>query len=89
MDREAAVIRAEMTQTRAELDYKLRLLEARARAFRPDRYAARYLPDYPLDRLIGALLTAIGIRMVMGRILARRRRERLRAAMAAYGCWHA
>jgi hypothetical protein len=31
MDREAAVIRAEMSQTRAELDRKISRLEARAR----------------------------------------------------------
>ena len=46
MDSEAAVIRAEMNQTRAELDRKIGLLEARARALTPRELSERYLPDY-------------------------------------------
>ena len=45
MDREAAVIRAEMSQTRAELDRKITLLETRAKALTPGQLTRRYLPD--------------------------------------------
>jgi hypothetical protein len=88
MDREAAVIRAEMSETRAELDLKLARLEQRAREFSPKRYAREHMPEYFVDRAIGALLTVIGISMAWGRFRARRsRRVRVREALISYGRW--
>ena len=88
MDSEAAVIRAEMNQTRVDLDQKLTRLEARAQELRPRTVARRYLPEYPLDRAIGALLTLIGTRMVWRHYRdGATRRARVRTAMASYGRW--
>ena len=88
MDREAAVIRSEMNQTRAELDQKLVRLEERARNLRPATLARRYMPDYALDRAIGTALTFLGTRMVWRGLRERAgRRRRMRAAMASYGRW--
>lgn len=88
MDREAAVIRSEMIQTRADLDRKLTRLGARARELSPRRVARRYMPDYALDRAIGAVLTFIGTRMAWRQYRARHdRRAQVRAAMASYGRW--
>jgi hypothetical protein len=88
MDREAAVIRSEMTQTRADLDRKLELLQVRAREMTPRRYVQRHMPDYPVDRAIGAALTMAGVfkawRMYQGRVA---RRAKVRAAMESYGRW--
>lgn len=63
MDSEAAVIRAEMTQTRADLERKLVQLQERARELTPRRVVARNLPDYFADRVIGSILTLTGVRM--------------------------
>jgi hypothetical protein len=60
MDREAAVIRSEMTQTRADLDYKLSQLESRARDMTPRRYVERHMPEYFMERAIGVGLLAVG-----------------------------
>lgn len=88
MDREAAVIREEMNQTRADLDRKLARLEARARELRPRSVARRYMPEYALDRLVGTVLTLVGTRMAWRRWRNRiTRRERVRAAFASYGRW--
>ena len=65
MDREAAVIHAEMSQTRRELDRKLSQLEDRARDMSPRRVADRH---FLLDRAIGTVLTLIGARMAWRRI---------------------
>lgn len=88
MDSEAAVIREEMSHTRADLDQKLSRLEARARQLRPTTVARRYLPEYPLDRAIGAVLTFIGTRMAWRHYRnGSARRARVRAALASYGRW--
>jgi hypothetical protein len=88
MDREAVVIRAEMSETRAQLDRKIALLEERARNFSPKRYARDHLPEHFIDRVIGAVLTLIGVRMVLGQIrAARNHRARVRAALESYGRW--
>jgi hypothetical protein len=88
MDREAAVIREEMSATRADLDEKLARLEARARGLRPSAVAERYMPDYALDRAIGALLAFVGTRMAWRQLRERNhRRARVQAAMASYGRW--
>jgi len=88
MAQEAAVIREEMNQTRAELDWKLARLEARARELRPTAVAKRYMPDYALDRAIGAVLTLIGTRMAWKQWRnGRDRRARVQQAFASYGRW--
>jgi hypothetical protein len=88
MDSEAAVIRQEMSQTRADLDQKLALLELRAQQLRPTTVARRYLPDYPVDRALGALLTLIGTRMAWRHYRnGHGRRARVREAVASYGRW--
>jgi hypothetical protein len=86
MDSETAVIRAEMSQTRASLDRKLTLLENRARELSPRRYVRENMPDYALDRAIGTTLTLIGMRMVWG-AWRRHRRNNLRTRLAAAGYW--
>jgi hypothetical protein len=88
MAEEAAVIRESMNNTRADLDYKLARLEERARDLRPQAVARRYLPDYPVDRAIGAVLTLIGTRMAWKMYRQRAdRRARIQAAFASYGRW--
>ena len=88
MDRESAVIREEMSQTRADLDQKLTRLEARARELRPRSVAQRYMPDYAVDRAIGAVLTFIGTRMAWRQYRnGFGRRARVREAFASYGRW--
>ena len=88
MDREAAVIRAEMSQTRAELDRKIARLEDRAREMNPKRYWERHRPDYLLDRAIGGLLAFVGVSMAIGQLRRhRRRRARVRAELASYETW--
>jgi hypothetical protein len=67
MDREAAVIRSEISQTRADLDDKLARLQARAREMTPRRYAQRIMPKYFLDQVIGAVLVIAGSRMAWRR----------------------
>ena len=63
MDREAAVLRAEMSRTRAALDQKLSMLQAKVSDLTPRRLTQRYLPEYFADRLVGGVLTLIGVRM--------------------------
>jgi hypothetical protein len=87
MDREAAVIRAEMSHTRAELDRKITRLEARAQAFTPHQLKERYVPEYFVDRVIGGVLTLIGARLAWGMYRKNRNRRDVRAAAAAYGRW--
>jgi hypothetical protein len=85
MDREAAVIRAQMSQTRAEIDRKLALLEARARDLTPRRLTERFVPPYTVDRAIGALLLLVGLRMAWAQLRRAQRRTRVRAALESYG----
>ena len=89
MDREAAVIKSEMSQTRAELDRKIARLEVRARELRPSAMAQRHMPEFFVDRVIGGVLTLIGLRMAWGMVRQRRRarRHEVRDAMTAYGRW--
>ncbi len=88
MDREAAVIRSEMSQTRRDLDEKLAELQERAREMSPRRVVERNMPDYMTERVIGGILTLVGIRMAWHMYRDRfRRRARVRAAMASYGRW--
>ena len=85
MDREAAVIRAEMSHTRAELDRKISRLEAKAREMTPRELSRRYVPEYFTDRVIGGILTLVGLRLAWGMHRQRvRRRRMLQAAMGGY-----
>ncbi len=63
MDRETAVLRAEMSRTREQLDHKLSLLRGKVNDLTPRRVAQRYLPDYFVDRALGSVLTLIGLKM--------------------------
>jgi len=75
-----------MNQTRAQLDRKIGLLEARARAYTPRQLSERYLPDFFAERVIGSVLTLVGVKMAWSRWRANRsRRARVRAAVASYG----
>jgi hypothetical protein len=88
MDSEAAVIRAEMSQTKAELDYKISQLQRKAKGMTPRSVVSRYMPERSLDYAIGGVLTLVGARMAWGRYRAQRnRRERLRATLQANSCW--
>ena len=82
MDSEAAVIRSEMSQTKAELDYKISQLQRKAHDLTPRSVVRRYMPDHALDYAIGGVLTLIGTRMAWGRLRAhRQRKERLIASL--------
>jgi len=82
MDSEAAVIRSEMSQTRAELDYKISQLQRKAHDLTPRSVVSSYMPERALDYAIGGVLTLVGAKMAWGRYRARRnRRERLIASL--------
>jgi hypothetical protein len=61
MDLEAAVIRAEMSQTRQALDSKIDRLADRVREMAPRRYWERHRPEFLWDRALGGLLTVAGL----------------------------
>ena len=89
MDREAAVLRAEMSRTRQELDQKLSKLQAKVSDLTPRRITERYLPEYFADRVIGGILTLVGLRIAWTRYRElKHRRERLHGQVAGYGRWH-
>jgi hypothetical protein len=82
MDSEAAVIRSEMSQTKAELDYKISQLQRKAHDLTPRAVVRRYMPEHALDYAIGGVLTLVGTGMAWGRLRSRRhRRERLVASL--------
>ena len=84
MDREAAVLRAEMSRTRAELDDKLARLQARVSELTPQRLTERYVPDYFVERVIGGVLTLVGLKMAYSMYRKRAdRRDRMRATLAS------
>ena len=88
MDSEAAVIRAEMSQTKAELDYKISQLQRKAKDMTPRSVVRRVMPERALDYALGSVLTVVGARMAWGRYRAQRnRRERLRTNLNAGNCW--
>jgi hypothetical protein len=77
-----------MSQTRAQLDHKLTLLEERAREFSPKRYARDHMPEYLAERVIGGALLLFGTVMLLKQVRARRdRRAEVRQALLAYGRW--
>ena len=78
MDSEAAVIRSEMSQTRAELDYKISQLQRKAHDMTPRSVMSRHMPERALDYAIGGVLALVGARMAWGQFRSRRNRgERL------------
>ena len=82
MDSEAAVIRSEMNQTKAELDYKISQLQRKAKDLTPRSVARRYMPERSLDYAIGGLLTLVGAKMAWTRLRPKHdRRERLIASL--------
>jgi hypothetical protein len=88
MDREAAVIRAEMSHTRAELDRKITKLEERAKELTPRRLTQRFLPEYFTDRVIGGILTLVGVKLAWGMYKKNaRRQDQLKTLASAYGRW--
>jgi hypothetical protein len=88
MDSEAAVIRSEMNETRAQLDRKIGLLEERARAYTPRQLSERYLPDFLAEKVLGTVLTLVGVKMLWSGLRSNhRRRARIRAAVESYGRW--
>ena len=60
MDREAALIRSEISQTRADLDRKICRLEARARELTPRRVATRLVHERRFEQIVGTLLLVAG-----------------------------
>jgi hypothetical protein len=75
-----------MSHTRAELDRKITMLETRAKALTPRQLSRRYLPEYFVDRVIGGILTLVGIRLAWGMYRKRvHRRQELETAIASYG----
>jgi hypothetical protein len=89
MDSEAAVIRAEMSQTKAELDYKISQLQRKAKDMTPRSVVSRVMPERTLGYALGSVLTLVGARMAWGRFRAQRnRKERLRESLqASSSCW--
>ena len=82
MDSEAAVIRSEMSQTKAELDYKISQLQRKVHDVTPRSVVSRVMPERALDYALGGVLAFLGARMAWGRLRARRhRRERLVARL--------
>lgn len=87
MDREAAVLRAEMSRTRAELDQKLTMLQAKVGELRPRRVSQRYMSAETVERVMGGVLTLVGLKMAWSHYRSSSRRHRLRAELAANGRW--
>jgi hypothetical protein len=84
MDSEAAVIRSEMSQTKAELDYKISQLQRKTHAMMPRALASRFMPERALGYAIGSVLTLVGARIAWRRFRARRsHRQELRRTLAA------
>lgn len=86
MDSEAAVIRSEMSRTRADLDGKLSELGIRAHELTPRAVAKRYLPENTLDYTIGGILTLVGARMAWKQFRAHRDHEP-QTVLVACGGW--
>ena len=89
MDREAAVLRAEMSRTRAELDEKLTALHAKVSDLTPRRLTERYVPEYFFDRVVGSILTLVGLKMAWSQYRElKHRRERAHHQLNGYDRWH-
>jgi hypothetical protein len=90
MDREAAVLRAEMSRTRAELDEKLTALHAKVSDLTPRRLTERYMPEYFFDRVVGGILTVVGLKLAWSqyRKLKQRHERPPQRELNGYGRWH-
>lgn len=89
MDREAAVLRAEMSRTRAELGEKLTALHAKVNDLTPRQLKQRYVPEYFFDRVVGGILTVVGLKMAWSQYRElKHRRERAPRQLNGYGRWH-
>jgi hypothetical protein len=75
MDREASVVRAEMSRTREQLDQKLSLLQDKVNDMTPRRLAQRYVPEHFADRALGSVLTLIGLKMAWSQYRQRTQRR--------------
>ena len=87
MDREAAVLRAEMSRTRAELDQKLSMLQARVSDLTPRRLTQRYVENYSVDRFVGGMLTLIGLKMAWTRYRELKHQRARPHREYGYGRW--
>jgi hypothetical protein len=77
-----------MSQTKAELDYKISQLQRKAKDMTPRSVVRRVMPERTLDYALGGVLTLVGAKMAWGRYRARRnRRERLRASLDTRNSW--
>jgi hypothetical protein len=77
-----------MSRTRAELDEKLTLLHVRMNELTPKKLGERYVPEYLLDRVIGSVLTLVGLKLAWSHYRSRvTHRDRVRARLAAYSTW--
>jgi hypothetical protein len=78
-----------MSQTKAELDYKISQLQRKAKDMTPRSVVSRVMPERTLDYALGSVLTLVGARMSWGRFRAQRnRKERLRESLqASSSCW--
>ena len=89
MDREAAVLRAEMSRTREELDHKLSMLREKFEDLTPRGLSKRYLPEYFGDRVVGGMLTLVGLKMAWSQYRElKHRRARAHRELPDYGRWH-
>jgi hypothetical protein len=71
-----------MSQTKAELDYKISQLQRKVHDVTPRSVVNRFMPERALDYALGSVLTFVGAKMAWGRLRARRdRRERLIASL--------
>jgi hypothetical protein len=71
-----------MSQTKAELDYKISQLQRKVHDVTPRSVVRRFLRARALDYALGGVLTLVGAKMAWGRLRARRqRRERLIASL--------
>jgi hypothetical protein len=64
-----------MSQTKAELDYKISQLQRKAHDLTPRSVVSRYMPERALDYAIGGVLTLVGATMAWGRLQALRNRR--------------
>jgi hypothetical protein len=79
-----------MSRTRAELDDKLTALHAKVSDLTPRRLTERYMPEYFFDRVVGGILTVVGLKMAWSqyRQLKQRRARRAEREPNGYGRWH-
>ena len=88
MDSEAAVVRSEISQTKAELDYKISQLQRKVHDLTPRSVVSSYMPERSLDYAIGGVLTLVGAKMAWGGLRTHRnRRERMRTVLVERTGW--